>query len=73
MSKIKLVSKLNMGEVENICNNVDGCAECPLLISSYKKEIHCLKDNTIRIYEIEKAYNILNSEINLETNKLVEK
>ena len=72
MSKIKLVSKLNMGEVENICNNVDGGAECPLLISSYKKEIHCLKDNTIRMYEIEKPYNILNSEINLETNKLEE-
>ena len=72
MSNIKLITELNIREVESICDNVDGCGECPLLISSYKKEIHCLKDDEIRLCEIEKAYNILNSKINLETNNLVE-
>ena len=71
MSNIKLIKDLNIKEVENICNSVDGCAECPLLISSYKKDIHCLKDDTIKTYEIEKAYNLLNSKIDLVTNKLV--
>ena len=72
MSNIKLIKDLNIKEVENICNSVGGCAECPLLISSYKKNVNCLKDDTIKTYKIEKAYNILNSKINLETNNLVE-
>lgn len=71
MSNIKLIKDLNIKEVGNICDNVDGCAECPLLISSYNKDIHCLKDDTIKTYEIEKAYNLLNSKIDLVTNKLV--
>ena len=48
MSNIKLIKDLNIKEVGNICNSVDGCAECPLLISSYKKDIHRLKDDTIK-------------------------
>lgn len=72
MSNIKLIRELKINEVRNICENSDGCVKCPLLVSSYNKSIHCLKDDTIKMYEIEKAYNLLNSKIDLETNKLVE-
>ena len=68
MSNIKLISELNIREVENICDNVDGCAECPLLISSYKKLIHCLKDDEIRLCEIEKELrNMMKHEISSKT------
>ena len=72
MSNIELIKELRMKEIDDICNNADGCAKCPLLVSSYNKSIHCLKDDTIKMYEVEKVYNLLNSKINLETNKLVE-
>ncbi len=72
MSNIKLVKDLKLKEIDDICNNTEGCAKCPLLISSYNKKIHCLKDDKIEAYEVEKTYNLLNSKINLETNKLVE-
>lgn len=72
MSNIKLIKDLKMKEIEDVCDNSNGCAECPLLISSYRKNIHCLRDDEIKIYEIEKAYNLLNSKIDLDTNKLEE-
>lgn len=72
MSDIKVIKNLKIKDIENICDNSEGCAKCPLLISSYNKEIHCLKDDRVEIYEVEKFYNLLNSKIDLETNKLVE-
>ena len=72
MSDIKVIKNLKIKDIENICDNSEGCAKCPLLISSYNKEIHCLKDDRVEIYEVEKLYNLLNSKIDLETNKLVE-
>ena len=72
MSNIKLIKKLTIKEINDICDNVDGCAKCPLLVSSYNKSIHCLKDDTIKMYEVEKVYNLLNSKIDLVINKLVE-
>ena len=72
MSNVKLIKDLTIKESEYVCNNSDGCAKCPLLISSYNKNIHCLKDKEIETYEIEKAYNLLNSKIDLDTNKLEE-
>ena len=71
MSNTKLVKDLKLKEIDDICDNADGCANCPLLISSYNKKIHCLKDDKVEIYEVEKFYNLLNSKIDLETNKLV--
>ena len=72
MSNIKLIKNLTIKESQDVCDNSGGCAECPLLISSYNKNIHCLRDDEIKAYEIEKAYNILNSKIDLDTNKLEE-
>ena len=72
MSNIKLVKELKMKEVDDICNNAEGCADCPLLISSYNKNIHCLKDDTFPLYEADKVWEKLNIKIDLETNKLVE-
>lgn len=72
MSNIKLIKDLTIKESELVCDNVSGCAQCPLLISSYAKRIHCLKDDKVEMYELEKAYNLLNSKIDLETNKIVE-
>ena len=72
MSNVKLIKDLTIKESEDICNNSDGCAKCPLLISSYNKNIHCLKDDRVGMYEVEKAYNLLNSKIDLDTNKLAE-
>lgn len=72
MSNVKLIKDLMLKEIEDICDNSGGCAKCPLLISSYAKKIHCLKDDTIKMYEIEEAYNLLNSKIDLDTNKLEE-
>lgn len=72
MSDIKVIKNLKIKDIENICDNSEGCAKCPLLISSYNKKIHCLKDDRVEIYEVEKFYNLLNSKIDLETNKLVE-
>lgn len=72
MSDIKVIKNLKIKDIENICDNSEGCAKCPLLISSYNKNIHCLKDDRVEIYEVEKFYNLLNSKIDLETNKLVE-
>ena len=72
MSNIKLIKNLKISESELVCKSVSGCAECPLLISSYAKRIHCLKDDKVEMYEVEKAYNLLNSKIDLETNKIVE-
>ena len=71
MSDIKLIKNLNMGEVEKICKNSDECAECPLLISSYNKNIHCLKDDTFPIYEVEKIHKKMNMKIDLDTYKIV--
>ena len=72
MSNTKLVKELKIKEIENICNNAEGCADCPLLISSYSKSIHCLKDDTFPLYEVDKVWKRLNAKIDLETNKLVE-
>ena len=72
MRKIKKIKNLTISESEKVCENSNGCANCPLLISSYKKERHCLRDSKIEKYEIEKAYNLLNSKIDLDTNKIVE-
>lgn len=72
MSNIKLIEQLNNREINNICENVEGCAECPLLISSYQRRIHCLKDQAFQIYEAGKVYQRLNTKIDLDTNKLVE-
>ena len=71
MSDIKLIKKLNFIEVEKICKNSDECAECPLLISSYNKNIHCLKDDTFPIYEVEKLHQRMNMKIDLDTYKIV--
>ena len=72
MSNIKLIKELKTKEISDICNNVDGCADCPLLISSYNRNIHCLKDTTFPIYEEEKVYKRLNTKIDLDTNRSVE-
>lgn len=72
MSNTKLVKDLKLKEIDDICYNADGCANCPLLISSYNKNIHCLKDDTFPLYETEKVYRRLNTKIDLDTNKLVE-
>ena len=72
MSTIKVIKNLTIKEVEEICDNSGGCAKCPLLISSYNKKIHCLKDDKLEMYEVEEFYNLLNCKIDLETNKLVE-
>lgn len=72
MSKIKLIDNLTNGEINNICENVEGCAKCPLLISSYQKRIHCLKDHDFPIYEAGKVYKRLYTKIDLNTNELVE-
>lgn len=72
MSNIKLIKKLKMKEIDDICNNVEGCANCPLLISSYNKNIHCLKDDVFSLYETDKVWKRLNTKINLDTNKLEE-
>lgn len=72
MSNTKLVKDLKLKEIDDICYNADGCANCPLLISSYNKNIHCLKDDIFPLYETEKVYRRLNTKIDLDTNKLVE-
>ena len=72
MSNIKLIKELKNSEVDKICFEADGCANCPLLISSYNRNIHCLKDDTFPIYEAEKMYQKLHTKIDLDTNKLVE-
>lgn len=71
MSNIKLVRNLTIKESENVCKSANGCAECPLLISSYHKEIHCMMDDKIKMYEVEEVHKILNSNIDLDTNKIV--
>lgn len=72
MSNTKLVKDLKLKEIDDICDNADGCANCPLLISSYNKNIHCLKDDIFPLYETEKVYRRLNTKIDLDTNKLEE-
>lgn len=72
MSNIKVIKNLTIREIEEICDNSGGCAKCPLLISSYNKKIHCLRDDKLEMYEVEEFYNLLNCKIDLETNKLVE-
>ena len=72
MSNTKLVKELKMKEVENICDNAEGCADCPLLISSYNKNIHCLKDDIFPLHEADKVWKTLNTKIDLDTNKIVE-
>lgn len=72
MSNTKLVKELKMKEVENICNNAEDCADCPLLISSYNKNIHCLKDDIFPLHEADKVWKTLNTKIDLDTNKIVE-
>lgn len=72
MSNIKLIKNLTIKESQDVCDSLDGCAKCPLLISSYNKNIHCLRDDEIKTYEIEEAYKLLNSKIDLDTNKLEE-
>lgn len=72
MSNVKLIRNLKMGEIDKICNASEGCAKCPLLISSYNKKIHCLKEDKVEMYEVEEVYNLFNSKIDLDTNKLEE-
>lgn len=71
MSNVKLIRNLTMGEIDEICNSLEGCAKCPLLISSYNKKIRCLKDDKVEMYEVEEVYKLLNSKINLDTNKVI--
>lgn len=72
MSNIKLVKELKLKEINDICDDVDGCANCPFLISSYNRNIHCLKDDTFPLYEADKVFKTLNSKIDLDTNKIME-
>ena len=72
MSNIKLIKELKMKEINDICSNAEGCSGCPLLISSYNKNIHCLKDDVFPIYEADKVWKRLNTKIDLDTNKLEE-
>ena len=72
MSNIKLVKELKMKEIDDICNNTEGCANCPLLISSYNRNIHCLKDDIFPLYEADKVWKTLNAKIDLDKNKLKE-
>lgn len=72
MSNIKIIKDLKVKEFEDICDNSEGCANCPFLISSYNKNIHCLKDDTFPLYEADKVFKALNSKIDLDTNKIVE-
>lgn len=72
MSDIKLVKELKIKEIRNICDNADGCADCPLLISSYNRNIRCLKDDIFPLYEADKVWKKLNTKIDLDTNKIVE-
>lgn len=62
----KKVKDLKNGEIENICNSQDGCANCPFIISSYGKKIRCIRDDKFEIWEIEKVYNLLNTEIEVK-------
>lgn len=71
MSNIKIVKDLKGKEVENICEDANGCANCPLIISSYHKNIHCIRDDEVEMYEVEKVYQLLNSKIDLDTNKII--
>lgn len=66
MSNKKLIKDLKVKEIDKICENGDGCANCPLLISSKRKKIRCIIDNEFTICEIEKAHEILNTEIDLD-------
>lgn len=70
MSNIKIIKNLKIKEIEDICNNSEGCAKCPLLISSYNRNIHCLKDDMFPIYETDKVWEKLNAKIDLDTKKL---
>ena len=72
MSNIKLVKELKMKEIDDICYNAEECVNCPLLISSYNKNIHCLKDDRFSLYEVDKVWKTLNAKIDLTTNKIVE-
>ena len=72
MSNIKLVKELKTKEVNDICVDVEGCADCPLLVSSYHRNIHCLKDDTFPLYEADKVWKVLNAKIDLDTNRIVE-
>lgn len=69
MSDIKLIKDLKMKEIEIICKSVKECAKCPLLISSYQREIHCIRNEDVKIYDVEKTYKILNTGINLNEFK----
>ena len=60
MSNTKLVKELKIKEIENICNNTEGCADCPLLISSYNKEL--LKDSIMSIKNTDLTARILQSQ-----------
>ena len=71
MSNIKLIKNLKQSEAEHICDSVDGCANCPLLISSYNRKIHCMRDDKVEMYEVEEVNTILNSKIDLDTMKIV--
>ena len=67
------IKELTNGQSKDICNKVNGCAECPLLISSYKKHISCLRDEAIKIYDVEKTYELMQRYINLDECKIVGK
>lgn len=69
---IKKVKELTCGETERICDKSDGCANCPLLISSYNREIHCLRDDKVEIWEVKEFYELMQKSINLDTFEIVE-
>lgn len=69
MSDIKLIKDLKMKEIDNICESANGCANCPLLISSYNKKIHCIRDDRVEMYEVEQTHKLLNTEIDLDKFK----
>lgn len=64
MKKQKL-KEITKGDIEKICREQEGCATCPLLLSSYKRNIRCMKDEDIKIWDIEKAYKLLNEEFDV--------
>lgn len=67
------IKELTNSQIESICNKVDGCAECPLLISSYKKHICCLRDEVVKMYDVEETYELMQRYVNLDECKIVGK
>lgn len=65
----KKIKDLTMMEIDNICFDIYECAKCPLLISSRKRIIVCLRDETIPIIDAERVCELMEKEIEIEKNK----